>query len=328
VTGPAVTLFKGVWISSWSGYADFAFSDTGTLVYVSGGPNPTKASLVSVDRAGRSSPLIDQPRAYRLPRVSPDGLHVAVALVDQQVDIWTYDLLRKTLNRLTDSPSWDAYPLWQPGMRWLAFSSMRDGPASIYRQDLRTGAVEKLVASEYPTYPRSWSPDGRLLAYEEENPRTGFDIWIDAVDSGTKTPFLRTPYNEAGAEFSPDGRFIAYESDEAGEQTEIYVRPYPEANPRRKVSVNGGTSPRWGAHGKELFYRVGGTVMALNTDTTADLVSGTARELFDGPYGAYDALPNGQSFVIVKEMADGDPPTRINFVLNWFDELRRLTAGR
>jgi hypothetical protein len=69
VTGPAVTLFKGVWISSWSGYADFAFSDTGTLVYVSGGPNPTKASLVSVDRAGRSSPLIDQPRA----RCRPHG---------------------------------------------------------------------------------------------------------------------------------------------------------------------------------------------------------------------------------------------------------------
>jgi eukaryotic-like serine/threonine-protein kinase len=327
VTGPAVTLLKGVWISSWTGYADFAFSDTGTLVYVSGGPNPAKASLVSVDRAGKSTPLLDQQRAYRLPRVSPDGLHVAVALVDQQVDIWTYDLVRKTLNRLTDSPSWDAYPLWQPGMRWVAFSSMREGPASIYRQDLRTGAVEKLVASQYPTYPRSWSPDGRILAYEEENPQTGFDIWIYDAASGARTPFLRTSYNESGAEFSPDGRFIAYESGEAGDQTEIYVRPYPEINPRRKVSVNGGTSPRWGAHGKELFYRVGGKVMALTIDTTADLVSGTARELFDGPYGAYDALPNGQSFVIVKEMADGDPPTRINFVLNWFDELKRLTSA-
>jgi Periplasmic component of the Tol biopolymer transport system len=252
---------------------------------------------------------------------------VAVALVDQQVDIWTYDLLRKTLNRLTDSPSWDAYPLWQPGMRWLAFSSMRNGLASIYRQDLRTGVVEKLVASDYPTYPSSWSPDGRLLAYVEENPQTGFDIWIYDVDAGSRKPFLRTPYNESGAEFSPDGRFIAYESGEAGDQTEIYVRPYPETNPRRKVSVNGGTSPRWGAHGKELFYRVGGKVMALDINTTADLVSGTARELFDGPFGAYDVLPNGQSFVIVKEMADGDPPTRINFVLNWFDELKRLTSA-
>jgi serine/threonine protein kinase/Tol biopolymer transport system component len=325
VTGPAVTLLKGVWTSSWTGYADVAFSETGTLVYVSGGPNPIKASLVSVDRSGRKTPLIDERRAYRLPRISPDGRHVAVALVDQQVDIWTYDLAQKSPNRLTDSPSWDAYPLWQPGMRWMAFSSTRDGPPSVYRQDLRSGIVEKLVATKNPTYPNSWSPDGKLLAYEEASPQTGLDIWIYAMDSHSSTPFLRTPYNESGAEFSPDGRFIAYESGEAGEQTEIYVRPYPEINPRRKVSTNGGTAPRWGARGKELFYRVGGKVMSLTIETTPDLVVGTPHELFDGPYGGYDALPNGQSFVMVNEMADGDQPTRINFVLNWFAEVKRLT---
>jgi Tol biopolymer transport system component len=329
VTGPAVTLLKGVWTSSWMGYADAAFSETGTLVYVSGGPNPNKATLVSVDRSGRATPLIDERRAYRLPRISPDGRQVAVALVDQQVDIWTYDLARKTPNRVTDSPSWDAYPQWQPGMRWVAFSSTRDGVANIFRQDLHSGAVEKLVATANPAYPDSWSPDGRLLAYEEETPQTGYDIWIYSMDSRSTTPFLRTPYNESAAEFSPDGRFIAYESGEAGEQSEIYVRPYPEINPRRKVSANGGTSPRWGDRGKELFYRVGSKVMALTIETTPDLVAGAPQELFDGPYGAYDALRNGQSFVMVNETAGGDQPTRINIVLNWFDELKRLTsAGR
>jgi Tol biopolymer transport system component len=282
---------------------------------------------VSVDRAGRSTPLIDERRAYRLPRVSPDGRQVAVALVDQQVDIWTYDLLRKTPNRVTDSPSWDAYPQWQPGMRWVAYSSMRDGLASIFRQDLRTGTVEKLVKAEGPAYPDSWSPDGRLLAYEEENARTGLDISIYSTESRSSTPFLRTPYNESRAEFSPDGRFIAYESGEAGDQSEIYVRPYPEINPRIKVSTNGGTAPRWDARGKELFYRVGGKVMALNVETKPDFAAGTPHELFDGPYGAYDALPDGQSFVMVKEMADGDPPTRVNFVLNWFEELKRVAAS-
>ena len=328
VTGPAATLLKGVSTSSWTGYADFAFSDTGTLVFISGGPHPTKATLVSVDRGGNARSLIDEPRAYRLPRVSPDGLHVAVALVDQQVDIWTYDLARRTLNRLTDSPSWDAFPFWQPGMRWMAFSSTRDGLASIYRQDLRDGTVEKLVATQYPTYPNSWSPDGRLLAYEEENPQTGNDLWIYSMESHSRTVFLRTPYNETQAEFSPDGRFIAYESGEAGEQPEIYVRPYPEINPRRKVSANGGTSPRWGSHGKELFYQVGGKLMVLNIETTPDFAAGPPRELFEGPYGAYDVLPDGQSFVMVKEMAAGDPQTRINFVLNWFEEVKRLTSSR
>jgi eukaryotic-like serine/threonine-protein kinase len=329
VTGPAVTLLKDAWVSSWTGYADFAFSDTGTLVYISGGRQPTRSTLVSVDRAGRAGPLVDERRAYRVPRVSPDGRQVAVTLVDQQVDIWTYDLVRKTLNRLTDSPSWDAYPLWEPGMRWMAFSSTRDGLASLYRQDLRTGTVEKLISAKYPIYPSSWSPDGRLLAYWEENPETGLDIWIYSIDSKSGKVFLRSPYNESNAEFSPDGRFIAYESGEAGGQTEVFVRPYPAINPRRKVSTNGGRSPRWGANGKELFYRVGGKVMALDIGTSTDLVTGVPRELFDGPYGQYDPLPSGQSFVMVQEMATGDPPTRINFVLNWFQELKRVTsAGR
>jgi Tol biopolymer transport system component len=329
VTGPAVTLLKDAWVSSWTGYADFAFSDTGTLVYISGGRQPTRSTLVSVDRAGRAGPLLDERRAYRVPRVSPDGRQVAVTLVDQQVDIWTYDLVRKTLNRLTDSPSWDAYPLWEPGMRWMAFSSTRDGLASLYRQDLRTGTVEKLIGAKYPIYPSSWSPDGRLLAYWEENPETGLDIWIYSIDSKSGKVFLRSAYNESNAEFSPDGRFIAYESGEAGGQTEVFVRPYPAINPRRKVSTNGGRSPRWGANGKELFYRVGGKVMALDIGTSTDLVTGVPRELFDGPYGQYDPLPSGQSFVMVQEMATGDPPTRINFVLNWFEELKRVTsAGR
>ncbi|MGH2436429.1 MAG: protein kinase domain-containing protein [bacterium] len=329
VTGPAVALLKDLWVSSWTGYADFAFSDTGTLVYISGGRQPTRSTLVSVDRTGKARPLLDERRAYRVPRVSPDGRQVAVTLVDQQVDIWTYDLFRKTLNRLTDSPSWDAFPLWEPGARWMAFSSTRDGLASIYRQDLRNGTVEKLVAARYPTYPSSWSPDGRLLAYWEENPETGLDIWIYSIDSRSRKVFLRSPYNESNPEFSPDGRFIAYESGEAGGQTEIYMRPYPEINPRRKVSANGGRSPRWGSNGKELFYRVGGKLMALDIETRPDLLHGAPRELFDGPYGQYDALPNGQSFVMVQEMATGDPPTRINFVLNWFEELKRVTsAGR
>ena len=130
---------------------------------------------------------------------------MALTLVDQQLDIWTYDVDRKTLNRLTDSPSWDAYPLWQPGGGWIAFASMRDGLASIYRQDLRRGTVEKLIGTDAPIYPMSWSPDGRRLAYDEENPRTGHDIWIYSLDSHSGQVFLRTPYNESHAEFSPDG---------------------------------------------------------------------------------------------------------------------------
>jgi serine/threonine-protein kinase len=327
VTGPAVTILRDLWISSWTGYADFGFSHTGTLAYVSGGRQPTQATLVTVERSGREHPFVDDRRAYRVPRVSPDGRQVAMTLVDQQVDVWISDLDRKSLHRLTDSPSWDAYPLWQPGVRWMAFASMRDGVASIYRQELNTGAIEKLVATDRPVYPNSWSSDGKLLAYHEENPQTGTDIWIYSTDTRTAKEFLRTPFNERHAEFSPDGRFIAYESGEGGEQLEVYVRPYPQINPRTKISTNGGTSPRWGPSGRELFYRIGGKLMAVSLTSTPELGAGPPRELFEGPYGSYDVLPNGQSFIMVKERSAGDTPTRINLVLNWFEEVKRLAGS-
>jgi serine/threonine-protein kinase len=328
VTGPAVTILRDVWISSWTGYADFACSSAGTLAYISGGRPPTQATLVTVERSGLEHPFLDARRAYRVPRVSPDGRQVAVTLVDQEVDVWTTDFHSRALNRFTDSPSWDAYPLWQPGSKWLAFSSMRDGTASIYRQELTSGTIEKLVAAEQPAYPNSWSADGKLLAYHQENTKTGADLWVYSMETRTAKPFLVTPYNERHAEFSPDGRFLAYESGEGGgDQLEVYLRPYPQVNPRIKVSTNGGTSPRWGPGGRELFYRVGGKVLAVDLTFTPDIVPGPAHELFSGAYGAYDVLPDGKSFVMVKERSAGDPPTRINLVMNWFDVVRRLTSS-
>ena len=329
VTGPAATVLEGVWTSSWTGYADFAFSDGGTLVYVSGGPDPTRATLVSVDRDGTASPLADVRRPYRVPRISPDGRQVAVTIADAQVDIWTFDLLRKSFYRLTDSTSWDAYPLWQPGAEWLAFSSMREGLAAIYRKDLRSEEVEKLVAAGDPSYPSSWSPNGKLLAYSHDNPETGRDIWVYSLETRSREIFLRTQYNESAAEFSPDGRFLAYHSNEGGQQLEVYVRPYPEVNPRRRISTDGGRTPRWGAGGKELYYLVGGKLMVVDIETEPELVAGSPRELFEGPYGnGYDAAPDGQSFVMLREMVEGDPPLRINFIANWFDELKRRVPSR
>ena len=79
VTGPAVTLLKGVWISSWMGYADFSFSETGTLVYISGGPHPGRATLASVDRAGNASYTHQRAtrvsRPARVSRRAPGGGH-------------------------------------------------------------------------------------------------------------------------------------------------------------------------------------------------------------------------------------------------------------
>jgi len=79
-----------------------------------------------------------------------------------------------------------------------------------------SGGLERLTNGEYARVPMSWSPDGQLLAFMENNPNTGYDIWVLRLADRKTQPFLRTPFNESVPRFSPDGRWLAYISNESG----------------------------------------------------------------------------------------------------------------
>ena len=69
-------------------------------------------------------------------------------------------------------------------------------------------------------------------------------------------------------------------------------------------------------------------LMVVDIETKPNLAPGAPRELFEGPYGRYyDPAPDGQSFVMIREMEEGDPPLRFNFIANWFEELKRLAPA-
>ena len=51
--------------------------------------------------------------------------------------------------------------------------------------------------------------------------------------------FLQTDFEEGQGQISADGHWMAYTSDESGRR-EIYVRPFPTADGKWKVSTEGG----------------------------------------------------------------------------------------
>ena len=71
------------------------------------------------------------PRAYLYPRLSPDGTRIALHVADQELDIWLWDLMRRTLTRLTFSPATDDHAAWTPDGRQLIFNSEQDGARNI-----------------------------------------------------------------------------------------------------------------------------------------------------------------------------------------------------
>ncbi|MGQ0733758.1 MAG: TolB family protein, partial [Acidobacteriota bacterium] len=107
-------------------------------------------------------------------------------------------------------------------------------------------------------------------------------------------------FNEAQGTVSPDGRLMAYASDESG-QYEIYVDEFPTPRARARVSVGGGTDPRWRQDGRELYYRRGTAVHAVTLSTTGGRVEAAAStRLFEveADIRAYDAAPDGARFLI------------------------------
>ena len=109
----AIPVVEGVMPTSpLSGMAQYSFSTTGALVYLPGSNEAFQRQLVWVDRNGTEQPLNAPPRPYRNPRIAPDGQRVAVAIDEQQLHVWVYDLARDALTRLTSEGSMNYNPVW------------------------------------------------------------------------------------------------------------------------------------------------------------------------------------------------------------------------
>jgi eukaryotic-like serine/threonine-protein kinase len=347
VTGTAVPVAEGVLLSRSSGAAQYSISATGSLVYASGGIQSAQSRLVWVNRNGLDQPLAAPARFYLFPHLSPDGRRVAVNIVEQESQVWLYDLSRNTLTRLTFNGDTNLNPTWTPDGKRIAFSSTSEGPGNIFWQFADgSGGLERLTTSEFNHFPHSWSPDGQMLAFIEVNPATGRDIWVlrmsapssgsgqgPSPDSGQgrkAQPFLRTPFDETEPRFSPDGRWLTYISDESG-RYEVYVQPFPGPGGKWQISTEGGIEPVWNPNGRELFYRSGDKMMAVEIATLPGFAAGTPRMLFEGRYDLapvptvnYDVSPDGQRFLMLKPSESAvAAPTQINIVLNWFEELKQ-----
>ena len=341
VTSDPIPVLEGV-ITKGSGAADFSISGDGSLVYIAGDPQVGQdRTLVWVDRDGREEALAAEPRAYRYPRISPDGSQVALDVRDQEEDIWIWDFARETLRRLTFDPGNDLYPTWTPDGERLAFSSARGGNQNLFSKAADgTGTVERLTESENLQHAHFFSPDGKQLVYRELYPQTGSDFGVRLMDGdGSLTPLLVTEFNERNAEISPDGRWLAYESDASG-QYEIFVRPFPNVDEGQlQISTGGGTEPLWTQDGSELFYLdSGGQLTAVSVRIDPSLDFGNAEVVLEESYlsaapGAtgrtYDVSPNGERFLRIKEGGAGEQtsPAELILVQNWLEELKRLVPS-
>ena len=304
------------------GAPQFALAQNGSLIFVAGGAEPFR-QLVWVDRRGRATLAILEERDYYGLRLSPDGTRAALTVGGANHHLWILDLPRGGLTPLTDR--WDQHnPRWSPDGDRIFFNDDRTGTLTVHSMSANGGEPTPLVEGRA----RAVSPDGTILAFDRADPSTGSDIWYMPLgDESQPQEFLATAYNESRAAFSPDGRWIAFQSNVSGAQ-EVYVMRFPDAVDRARISLGGGESARWSPNGRQLFYRSGGNFMAVTVGTDPTFSAELPTKLFELDPGysgwGWDIAPNGERFLMIRDAEERTPPTRINVVLNWFEELKRL----
>ena len=325
---------------------EFAASDSGTLIYIpekqTQGSQATVLSgrtLIWVDRNGREERLDAPPNMYHHPDLSPDGTKVAVNIGFNS--IWIWDLMQKTLVRLTFEGV-SLTPVWTPdGKRIVFYSSGRGGgdkSGIFWRAADGTGEDEQLASATNFTFPYCWSSDGKALIGTESPDGQMFDIWTLSLEGDHLVkPLLNKDYLVSQPRISPNGRWIAYISSKT-QREEVYVRPFPDVDKGQwQISTTGGDTPLWSPDGGELFYMSGDAVVAIpvNTEDQSFQILGNPKVLFRGPYAcltknvsdaiSWDISPDGKRFLMIKE---ADPPAsdavsrKIIFVTNWFKELK------
>jgi serine/threonine-protein kinase len=360
VTGGAIGVIDGVMQAADRNLSDmantlagqFTVSDTGALVYLTGGAVAgAERSLAWVDRQGTSQVLQAPPRPYYVPRLSPDGQRVAVSTTEIR-QVWSFDIARGALSLVT-SDGKSGYGVFTPdGKRVVFRSGAAGGEDNLYWKAADgSGAVERLTTSPRSQTPASWSPDGTTLAFVEEGDLKGdfnalqFDIRVLSIGDRKTRAVIDTAANEMTPEFSPDGRWLAYVSNES-RRNEVYVQPYPGPGERHQISTNGGEQPAWSANGRELFYIQSGagtlnggvvrTLMSVKVATAPGFLAGTPEAVFENPdlqtnWGrSYDVAPDGRRFLLTltKEAPASLAPAQMILVQHWFEELRRLVRTK
>ena len=307
--GPVIT------VSAANMRATFAATDAGLLAFL-----PRVAGyrqFVWKDRRGTDLQRVGEPGPFLQFRLSPNGRQAVVQRDGgATASVWVLDAERGVASLLASGQGQGA-PIWSPDGR--VSYTLHSNRGDLFSASLAGGAPSLVTPLPWNSYVEDWSSDGRFAAVT-----TPSAIEIVERDTGKRSMFFAkvggAPVDEAA--FSPDGQWLALMSADSG-RAEVYLHPFRRGGGRHKVSTSGGSSPKWRADGRELYYLdLDGAIMATEVEPGPDARMGNPRVLFRTRVvrnilvDQYAPTSDGQRFLVL-EPAGARAEVPISVIANW-----------
>jgi serine/threonine-protein kinase len=335
-------LFDKVRVFPWAARVEMALGRDGTVVYVETPSDEPAHELVWVDRQGQMERLDpDWVGDLFAPALSPDDRKAAVNFGRQ---IWIMDLPSRQRHPLTAAGGACWRAAWSPDGSRIAFLHDQGDSAQIAEVSSAGFSLDSFdillggrLLSRVTYAP---PPAGVVFGEQAYLPQDNYyDSNIGFLRSSDARPetFLATRFSESSATVSPDGRWVAYVSNRTG-KTEVWVSPFPEADPiSQRVSTDGGGEPVWAHNGRELFFRDGdGFLVAAEYSADSTFTVLGEERLFDaGLYlneplsSGYDVDQADERFLMIRPAGSRTQSAeRMILIRHWFTELEeRLGTG-
>jgi Tol biopolymer transport system component len=298
--GEPIEVLRGIYVNSTTGAAAYSVAAKGLLAYVPGDDGTDRVELLYGDRVtGKSRPLTAQKKLFGSVAVPPDGTRLALSIAEANDDIWTLDLRRDLLSRLTFEAE-NFAPVWNADGTEIVFTSDRAGPFNLYAIAADGGgSPRRLTTSARDHETADVAPDG-TIAFTERDQNLKGDIYL-LPEGGAPHALATTPFNEVAGTFSPDGKWLAYTSDESG-QDQVYIRAV-HGTAKWQISTEGGYVPQWDVDGRTLFFAATEGTGIHGVRLQFDPHFSASRAFLAFPldkthrFGAWDVMPDGKSFV-------------------------------
>jgi Tol biopolymer transport system component/predicted Ser/Thr protein kinase len=189
--------------------AGFSVSNDGAIL-ANNGSDQYRLSWLSRD--GKVLSSLSQPGGFGGLRMSPDGAHAALSVINPAGgrDIWTLDFARGVQTRVASGGGALA-ALWSPDGRKIVYHRLF-GTSILQRDASGAGPSETLLESSRPIYPDDFSPDGHTLLYEQDAEDGSRGFWLlpyPPAGAADRKPVFYMVTTAGGAslnaQFSPDG---------------------------------------------------------------------------------------------------------------------------